>query len=342
MFPDELKGLTPVEEKLIALNLCYGFITKYSLPEGRRQSARYPKHVKGHITVFPNNIQDLVSNVLPHPLVKVMGEIHVFWQGPEKPAPGDLSAILSVRRRVVERALVWLKRNNPLYAKIHIDTAEMDTWEAPPHGVPFQIYARLERNKPSAWEKARTGQVVPPTERGLEAGEPRDVREVLAALKLGIDIGGGGEACVGGGANSKGENGGEEAVVKPERAVAAIHEISSSGMFALDVGPDVADAEKLRMLSVTRRNFADVERLVWSLSPKGLEKAKAKLEASGKTVDEGVKQLLRCLSLYGFRQLMSRESRLSMRRKILSLIIRYGIPAIWFTLSPNDLTNPVR
>ena len=60
MFPDELKGLTPVEEKLIALNSCYGFITKYSLPEGRRQSTRYPKHVKGHITVFPNNVQDLV------------------------------------------------------------------------------------------------------------------------------------------------------------------------------------------------------------------------------------------------------------------------------------------
>ena len=31
MFPDELKGLNPVEEKLIALNSCYGFITKFSL-----------------------------------------------------------------------------------------------------------------------------------------------------------------------------------------------------------------------------------------------------------------------------------------------------------------------
>ncbi|KAL8284673.1 hypothetical protein RB600_009207, partial [Gaeumannomyces tritici] len=483
MFPDELKGLTPVEEKLIALNSCYGFITKYSLPEGRRQSARYPKHVKGHITVFPNNVQDLVSNVLPHPLLKVMDEIHVSWQGPEKPEPGDLSALLSVRRRVVEKALVWLKRNNPLYAKIHIDTAEMDTWEAPPHGVPSQVYARLERNEPSAWEKARTGQVVPPTERGLEAGETRDVREVLAALERGVDVGGGGEACVGGGADSEGGDGGDEAVVEPESAVAAIHEISSSGMFALDVGPDVADVEKLRyvcdalgrraaggnesigatwvgssegrrragevsepyigvsrgedfadsldarffaktfptlfptgsggprqaeerveeegtgggthaatargliasrnmsletwarmvlqrhggrfathhvfaflvfnmgvrsrnrrvsMLSVTRRNFADVERLVRSLSPERLEKAKSELEASGKTVDEGVKQLLRCLSLYGFCQPMSRESRLSMRRKILSLIIRHGIPAIWFTLNPNDLTNPVK
>jgi hypothetical protein len=56
MFPDELQGLTPVEEKLITLNSYYGFITKYSLPEGHRQSVRYPKHIKGHITVFPNNV----------------------------------------------------------------------------------------------------------------------------------------------------------------------------------------------------------------------------------------------------------------------------------------------
>ena len=39
---------------------------------------------------------------------------------------------------------------------------------------------------------------------------------------------------------------------------------------------------------------------------------------------------------------MSRESRLAMRRKIKSLIIRYGIPAIWFTLNPNDITNPIK
>ncbi|KAL8334052.1 hypothetical protein RB593_003629 [Gaeumannomyces tritici] len=39
---------------------------------------------------------------------------------------------------------------------------------------------------------------------------------------------------------------------------------------------------------------------------------------------------------------MSRESRLTMRRKIKSLIIRYGIPAIWFTLNPNDITNPIK
>ncbi|KAH6980578.1 hypothetical protein EDB80DRAFT_533691, partial [Ilyonectria destructans] len=127
MFPDELKGLTLVEEKLIALNSCYGFVTRYSIPGGHRQAVRYPRHVKGHITVFPNNVQELATKVLPHPLLKVMDEIHVSWQGAEKPAPSDLSSLLSVRRRVVERALVWLQKNNPQYAEIEIDTAEMES-----------------------------------------------------------------------------------------------------------------------------------------------------------------------------------------------------------------------
>jgi hypothetical protein len=56
LFPDELKGLTPVEEKLIALNSCYGFLTRYSVSDGHRQGVAYPRHVKGHIIVFPNNV----------------------------------------------------------------------------------------------------------------------------------------------------------------------------------------------------------------------------------------------------------------------------------------------
>jgi len=242
MFPDELKGLTPVEEKLIALNSCYGFVTKYSIPKGQRQNVTYLKHVKGHIIVFPNNVQELVTNILPHRLLRVMDEIHVSWQGKEKPAPSDLSALLSVRRRVVERALVWLKRHNPLYANITIDTAEMDSWEAPgsAQGVPSQVYERLERNEPSAWETARTGQVVPPTERGLEEDGPTDIREILAMLEQERDK-----------AEEEGCEYGEESdgVMDSEESDSAaemIHEISSSGMFALDARPDVADTEKLQ------------------------------------------------------------------------------------------------
>jgi hypothetical protein len=470
MFPDELKGLTPVEEKLIALNSCYGFITKHSIAEGQRQNVTYPKHIKGHITVFPNNVQELVTNVLPHPLLKVMDEIHVSWQGREKPAPRDLSALLSVRPHVVKRALVWLKRHNPLYAKITIDTVEIDSWEAPAHGVPSQVYGRLERNEPSAWEKARTGQIVPPTERGLEEDGPTDIQEIMAMLGQGHDIVSNGHE-----AEDEGYEDGEDSgdVVASDSAADMIHEIGSSGMFALDARPDIPDAEKLQyvcdalgqdtagnqiggsswngsaqvqhghtvsepyivvsrgdefadsldtwffaktfptlfpvgnggprqaeesneadamprglvssrnmsvetwsklvlqrhggrfsnhhifaflifnmmvkwrnrrvsMLSVTQKNFPEVEHVIRSLSAERLERAKEDLKGLKKSTDEAVNKLLSCLSLYGLRQPMSREDRLSMRRKIKSLIIRYGIPAIWFTLNPNDITNPVK
>ncbi|RYC79720.1 hypothetical protein BFJ63_vAg17395 [Fusarium oxysporum f. sp. narcissi] len=471
MFPDELKDLTPVEEKLIALNSCYGFITKYSRPDGHRQSARYPKHIKGHITVFPNSVQELAENVLPHPLLKVLNEIHVSWQGSKKPVPSDLSALLSVRRRVVEKALLWLKRHNPLYAEININTAELRSWDSPPHGVPSQIYDRLERNEPSAQEKSQTGQLVPPIERGLDDEGSVDIREVLATLGQGNDWEASHEVL----AEPSNEDG--------DAAVGMVHEISSSGMFALDGGPNVAESEKLRyvgdalngqdphdkaggsvltgsaevrqghtsepyilvsrgedfadsfdprffaktfptllplgdggprqaeesidngvleenrnveadirvgglissrnmtleawakvvlqrhdgrfathhifsflvfnmgvrsrnrrvsMLSVTRNNFPEVQRIVRSLTAERLQLAKAELETVGRTGDEDVKQLLKSLSLYGFRQPMSGESRLSMRRKIKSDIIRDGIPAIWFTLNPNDITNPVK
>ncbi|RKK15427.1 hypothetical protein BFJ67_g17959, partial [Fusarium oxysporum f. sp. cepae] len=466
MFPEELKGLTPVEEKLIALNSCYGFVTRYSIASSQKQSARYPKHIKGHITVFPNNVQELATKVLPHPLVQVMEEIHVSWQGAEKPAPSDLSGLLSVRRRVVERALVWLKKNNPHYAEIEIDAAEMESWGAPPHGVPPLVYDRMERNEPTAWEKTRTAQIVPPTERGMDDEGSLEIEEVLARLNRGEDIPSGDtqgpeltededghrsgpslvnwenrstkslyrllfacnavnrDAAAGGGKAgpttrvesserrpgladgcepyihvSRGDEfadtfdasffaktfptllpfgvGGprlvEEAALSVGRgadmggAEVAAQDLVSSRNMSLRTWADItlqrhggrfathhifsflvfnlsvrSRNRRVSMLSVTRKDFRKIECIVRSLSADRLAAARIELENSGKTSDEGVKELLRSLSLYGFRQPMSRENRLSMRRKIQSLVLRHGVPAIWFTLNPNDITNPVK
>jgi hypothetical protein len=501
MFPEELKGLTPVEEKLISLNSCYGFITKYSVTDGQRQGVMYPKHVKGHITVFPNNVQELVTKVLPHPLVKVMDEIHVSWHGARKPGPSDLSRLLSVRRRVVERALAWLQRNNPHYRDVEVDEAEMVGWGAPPHNVPSQILQRMEHNEPSAWEKVRTAHIVPPAERGIDDEDAADIDEVIAMLRREDQVGGDDQEASrsrevlfsdgGSDGDSDGANG-ENRGARSGSSEVVIHEVSSSGMFALDAQPDITDAERLQfaceaveedgeqevgqavpgqrrmqgwagstsvrrglgmepyisvsrgedfadsfdpwffaqtfpsllpfgtggprlaeestvitggegdagidegaeasarsllasrnmsltawaeavlrrhggrfathhifaflvfnlgvrsrnrrvsMLSVSRKEFPAVERIIRSLSRERLDLAQRELELSGKTADEGIKGLLKSLSLYGFRQPMSREHRLSLRRKIKSLIVRYGVPAIWFTLNPNDITSPVK
>ncbi|KAM4064159.1 PIF1-like helicase [Hirsutella rhossiliensis] len=416
MFPDELKGLTPVEEKLVSLNSCYG-------------------HVKGHITVFPNNVQELATKVLPHPLLQALDEIHVSWQGAEKPAPSDLSSLLSVRRRVVERALVWLKRNNPHYAEIEIDAAEMESWGDPIDGVPSSVYDRMERNEPSAWEKARTAHVVPPTERAMDDEGSVEIEELFALLNHGQEAGGQGEghgpngedvadveklrfACdavgegaddgragprawVGssaGGVRARGDDGCEPYIrvsrgaefansfeasffartfptlfpfgVGGPRAVeaeAAAGELVSSRSLNLRMWADIvlrrhggrfalhhifaflvfnmgvrSRNRRVSMLSVARKNFRKVERMVRSMTAERLGAARVELESSGKTTDGGVKELLRSLSLYGHQQPMSREVRLNMRRKIQSLIVGYGVPAIWFTINPNDITNPVK
>ncbi|KAM4054368.1 PIF1-like helicase [Hirsutella rhossiliensis] len=381
-FPDELKGLTPVEEKLIALNSCYGF------------------HVKGHITVFPNNVQELATDVLPHPLFQVMDEIHVSWQGALRPTPSDLSSLLSVRRRVVERALVWLKRNNPHYAAIEIDAAEMESWGDPAHGVPPLVYERLERNEPSAWEKTRTarrraahgaghgrrgaveieevlamlnqGESTTSREagepeasevdevRGQSCGEADDNAKTVNELRFACDSVRQGAADDGtgprtGSVNTRAaaEAGAQDllssrnmslrtwadTVLRRHGGRFATHHIFAFLVFNMGVR---SRNRRVSMLSVTRKNFRKVERIVRSLTADGLAAARAELESTGKTTDDGVKELLRSLSLYGYRQPMSRELRLSMRHKILALIVRYGVPAIWFTINPNDITNPVK
>ncbi|KAM9876020.1 hypothetical protein VDGL01_09923 [Verticillium dahliae] len=99
---------------------------------------------------------------------------------------------------------------------------------------------------------------------------------------------------------------------------------------------------RVSMASVRKSDFPEVERTIRSLTAAKLERAKVELEAFGKSTEPDVNRLLRSLTLYGYRQPMSRESRLTMRRKMKSLIIRHGIPAIWFTLNPNDITNPIK
>ncbi|KAK4061234.1 hypothetical protein Purlil1_14261 [Purpureocillium lilacinum] len=99
---------------------------------------------------------------------------------------------------------------------------------------------------------------------------------------------------------------------------------------------------RVSILSVSKKNFRNIERIVRSMTAERLAAASLELESTGKTTDDGVKEILRSLSLYGHRQPMSREGRLTMRRKIQSNIVGQGVPAIWFTLNPNDITNPVK
>ena len=86
-YPAELRQLTPLEEKLIALDSAYGFITKFNVKRGQDTGPTYRRHVKGHITVFP---VESVSAILPHPLISTLEKVHIIWTGPDRPTPRDV------------------------------------------------------------------------------------------------------------------------------------------------------------------------------------------------------------------------------------------------------------
>lgn len=82
IYPDALRDLTLIEEKLIALNTHFGIVARIKVTKSSKQSTAYARHVKGHISVFPNSVQDLATTVLPHPLLQSLEDIHISWYGP--------------------------------------------------------------------------------------------------------------------------------------------------------------------------------------------------------------------------------------------------------------------
>ncbi|OBT40059.1 hypothetical protein VE00_09313 [Pseudogymnoascus sp. WSF 3629] len=168
-YPEALDGLSLVVERLIALQASFGYITKFTVDNKTPSGLSYRKHVKGHIAVFPNKVEDRVATVLPHPLLETIENIHVSWSGYSKPGAADVGHLLQVRKSRVRAALSWLQKNNPLYEHIAIDHGGIDGWQhADGSNVPILLMDSMQRDEPSAAEKTQTDHTVPDTDRGLE------------------------------------------------------------------------------------------------------------------------------------------------------------------------------
>ncbi|KAK0745439.1 hypothetical protein B0T18DRAFT_307442, partial [Schizothecium vesticola] len=127
--PKELSDLTPVEERLISISQSFGLLIKLEINENRTTNGNYRKLRKGHITVFPNNIEDLTTNIHPHPITHTMSRIGICFLGPRQPLPKDVAFMLAVRPQKVRQALTWLKRNNPLYKDVEISNSNLRTYD---------------------------------------------------------------------------------------------------------------------------------------------------------------------------------------------------------------------
>ncbi|KAJ3516318.1 hypothetical protein NM208_g14859 [Fusarium decemcellulare] len=467
-YPEELDDLTPVEEKLIALQSAFGYITKFTVDRKTRSGISYRKHVKGHIVVFPNSVEDLVATVLPHPLLQTIENIHVSWSGASKPEPSDVGHLLQVRKPRISAALSWLQRNNPLYEHITIDHDEIASWRyAEGSSVPAIVMESMQREEPSAMEKTATDHIVPDTDRGLEARGFTSIEDLLVSLN-GDSISQPRllEESTGSPARRQPAEPPAHILVDAHADFAAdtVYENASSAMFPIGGPAAFEDADKLSflvdamqkaedqepkqpeehrigvqtaagqpfirvehgaefadnlhadffprtfptlfpwgsggpkarpkedvdpaeptrnhslsywaryvlqrhggrfathpvfcflifntllrssnrrisMLRMSRRSFEKVEEVCASLTEDRLRRAMEDMRQTGSTTDQDIMMLLRELFVFGHAQPLSNESRLLMRRKIQALCILMGMPAIWFTINPNDINNPVK
>ncbi|CAG8767463.1 1014_t:CDS:1, partial [Gigaspora rosea] len=105
--PEELMGLTEIEEMLIAQ--VFPVISVYYLRGGQYA-------YRGNVINFPQDIKEFVTRLPRHP--SSLDILIVCRQS----AQGSLSfRNFNVRRANVERALRWLKENNRYYTNINID-----------------------------------------------------------------------------------------------------------------------------------------------------------------------------------------------------------------------------
>ncbi|EWY79575.1 hypothetical protein FOYG_17269 [Fusarium oxysporum NRRL 32931] len=240
-YPKELDDLSPVEERLIALHAPFGYITKFTVDNKAPSGLKYRKHVKGHIVVFPNKVDDLVATVLPHPLLEAIENIHVSWSGSSKPNPTDVGHLLQVRKTIVRKALVWLQKNNPLYEHVAINHSEIDCWQYEgTSNIPTVIFEMMGREEPSIAEKTQTDHIVPATDRGLPENQSTSIEELLNSVR--VDPG-----------EERHPPGELSASVLDKDQTDAngdvVYETSSSGMFPLDEPATFSEADKLSFLA---------------------------------------------------------------------------------------------
>ncbi|KAJ6436031.1 transposase-like protein [Purpureocillium lavendulum] len=130
-YPEELDGLSPVGERLIALQVPFGYITKFTVDNKTRSDLSYRTH----------SVED----------------IHISWSGSSKPGSADVRHLLQVRKSRVRAALSCCKRTIHLYEHVEINQAEIDGWHyADGSDVPTLIMDRMQREEPSTFEKTQT------------------------------------------------------------------------------------------------------------------------------------------------------------------------------------------
>ena len=137
--PDELKGLTIPEQKLISLYRHNSCIIKLHSPWHSSSTAQ--PALKGNCITFPQNVSNIATS-LPLSPNELAESIKIIFIGASKPSRHHLRKVLTVRRQRILDALNWLKNNNTLYSHITLDRHIIDT--LPDNDIPESLWETLD------------------------------------------------------------------------------------------------------------------------------------------------------------------------------------------------------
>ncbi|KAF6793370.1 hypothetical protein CMUS01_16102, partial [Colletotrichum musicola] len=401
-YPDELADLSLLEERLLGIYTPCGWITKLTIDVNKETSGHYRKLKRGHITVFPNDVQGLAARVLPHPLVEERDRIH--------------------------RALRWLKLHNDLYRNIAISEANLQSWANPAPGtdMPQELVDRIVRYETRAEDDIQGGHYIPASKRDAADEPVQNASEVLTMLQNRETKIARIEATANNGLGAIRSIEEEPSDIDTYTIKHEISELTSTGLLAINVAADHRVAERLRLMRTALqasdphyrgpkpRNYApgvndvhtglDKEPYITSRRPKG-RGGPRRLPTHNKTADGAARGpsrpchtggfylrpwariLLRrhrgrfathpTFPFFAFNMPMRSDNRRISHARMAkrsfpriehivrsltandvtaaeteyrehrttsnadSLCLAYGMPGIWFTINPNDLTNEV-
>ena len=151
--PFELRRLTIPEEMLIARHYPRCFMVKlYPRDEHMNlPSDQLYTGIAGNASLYELNtgevVQMLEGQMMPPPVSTLASVIAITFVGGKTLSKNWLKGTFRVRRKVVYEALVWLRRNNPIYADIQIDEGCIAS--LPEDGVPDELLAivRCDENE---------------------------------------------------------------------------------------------------------------------------------------------------------------------------------------------------
>ena len=149
--PSQLTVLTIPEQLLIARHYprCYIFKLYPRDYDSHLPLDQLYTGMAGNASLFELNTQEVVEMIegqkMPSSASTLASVIAITFVGTQKLPVDWLKKTFRVRRQVVYEALTWLRSNNPIYADIHIDTAQLD--ELPEDDIPIEVLTTVRHEE---------------------------------------------------------------------------------------------------------------------------------------------------------------------------------------------------